>query len=261
MPRLNKTEETIPAISPAASIFGNYPLGDLQVSPRSGDKCLTNQSKARGCRPSSRKEPVKKSLLVLPIALIVMAMALTACGGGSSSSSSSGGEDAAIEEAIETSATGTDPSKCSEVQTEAFNETESGKTGAAALKACEEATEEEAGEAAESVNVSNVEVEGEEAAAEAEIEGSSLNGQVIAIGLNKEDGDWKLDSLIGFTKYDPAGLAEALEGKLGEEEGITPELATCISEGVAEMSKGEAEALVFEKDNEGIEEIAASCSE
>jgi hypothetical protein len=202
---------------------------------------------------------VKKSLLMLPIVLIAMAMALTACGGGSSSSG--GGEEAAIEEAIETSATGTDPSKCSEVQTEAFNETESGKTGAAALKACEEATEEEAGEPAESVDVSNIEIEGEEAAAEAKIEGSSLNGQVVAIGLNKEGGDWKLDSLIGFTKYDPAGLAAALEGKLGEEEGISSELAACISEGVAEMSKGEAEALVFEKDNEGIEEIAASCNE
>jgi hypothetical protein len=36
------------------------------------------------------------------------------------------GEEAAIEEAIKTSATGSDPSKCSEVQTEAFNEAETG---------------------------------------------------------------------------------------------------------------------------------------
>jgi hypothetical protein len=205
---------------------------------------------------------VKKSLLMLPIALIAMAMALTACGGGSSSSSSSGGdEDAAIEEAIETSATSSDPSKCSEVQTAAFNETESGKSGEAALKACEEETEDDSGAAAESVSVSSIEIEGEEAAAEVALEGGALGGQSIAVGLEKEDGDWKLDSLIGFTKYDPAPIAEALEGQLAEEEGITPEVATCISEGVAEMSKGEAEAMVFEKSNEGVEEIAAACSE
>ena len=202
---------------------------------------------------------MKKSLLLLPIALIAMAMALTACGGGSSSSG--GGDEGAIEAAIETSATGTDPSKCSEVQTEAFNETESGKTGAAALKACEEATEEEAGEPAESVTVSNIEIEGEEAAAEVEIEGSALNGQVVAVGLEKEEGNWKLDSFIGFTKYDSEGIAEVMEEKLGEEEGISPELATCISEGIAEMSKDEAEALVFEKSEKGVEEVASSCNE
>jgi hypothetical protein len=205
---------------------------------------------------------VKKSLLMLPIVLIAMAMALTACGGGSSSSSSSGGDqDAAIEEAIETSATGTDPSKCSEVQTELFNETETGKTGAAALKTCEEEVEDEGSEPAESVTVTNVEiVEGSGAAAEVEIEGSALSGQTVAVAMEKEEGAWKVDGFMGFTKYDPAPIAEALEGKLAEEEGITPELASCISEGVAEMSKGEAEAMIFEKSNEGVEEIASACN-
>ena len=82
--------------------------------------------------PPSRKETVKKSLLMLPIALIAMAMALTACGGGGSSSSGSsgGGEEGAVEAAIEASATGTDPSKCTEAQTQTFNETDTGKTGA-----------------------------------------------------------------------------------------------------------------------------------
>src|ERR1700709_974019 len=100
-----------------------------------------------------------------------MAMALTACGGGSSSSG--GGDEGAIEAAIETSATSTDPSKCTEVQTEAFNETESGVSGSGALKACEEEVEEES-EPAESVNVSNISESGETATAEAEIEGGSL---------------------------------------------------------------------------------------
>jgi len=199
---------------------------------------------------------VKKSLLILPLVLLASALALTACGGGSTSSGSD--EEAAIEEAIETSATSSDPSKCSEVQTEGLNETETGKTGQAALEACETEAEEETGQP-ESVTVTQVEIEKEEAAAEVAIEGGALNGQAIAVGLQKEEGDWKVDAYIGFTRYDPAGIAAAFEEKLGEEEGVSAELAACISEGVAEMSRDEAQLLFFEKNKEGFEEITESC--
>lgn len=200
---------------------------------------------------------MKKSLLILPLVLLASALALAACGGGSSSSSG-GGDETAIEEAIETSATSSDPSKCSEVQTETFNETATGESGAKALKACEEEVE-EGNEPAESVTVSNVKEDGETATAEAEVHGGSLDGQSVEIGLTKEEGSWKLNEFLGFAKYDPAGIAAFLEEKLGEEEGIEPSLAKCVAEGVAEMSEQEAEAMVFEKSTEGIEEIAKGC--
>jgi hypothetical protein len=201
---------------------------------------------------------VKKSLLILPLVLLASALALSACGGGSSSSSG-GGDETAIEEAIETSATSTNPSKCSEVQTEAFNETETGVSGAGSLKACEEATEEEAGEPAESVTVSTVEVEGESATAEVGIDGSPLSGQTVELELAKEEGNWKLNEFLGFAKYDGAAIGEAIEGQLAGEEGVSASLAKCVSEGIAEMSQEEAEALIFEKNEEGVEEIAQNC--
>jgi hypothetical protein len=205
---------------------------------------------------------LKKSLSILPLVLLAAALALSACGGGgSSSSSSSGGEDAAIEKAIETSATSSDPSKCSEVQTQSFNEKETSTTGEESLEACEERVPEEEGELAESVTVSKVEIEGEEGAAAVAVEGGSLGGQTIAAGLLKERGDWKVDSFFAFIKYDPASLAEALEETLGEQEGVSPELAACVAEGVEEMTEEEAELLVFEKENEGFEEILAACRE
>jgi hypothetical protein len=202
---------------------------------------------------------VKKSLLILPIALIAMAMALTACGGGGSSSSG-GGDETAIEEAIETSATSTDPSKCSEVQTEAFNEAETGESGAKSLKACEEQAKEES-EPAESVTVSEISENGDSATAEVKIKGGSLNGQSLELELAKEGGDWKLNEFLGFTTYDAAGIASTLEEQLAKEEGISPSLAKCIAEGSEGMSQEEAEALIFEKNNEGIEEIARDCNE
>jgi len=201
---------------------------------------------------------VKKSLLMLPIALIAMAMALTACGGGSSSSG--GGEEAAIEEAIETSATSSDPSKCSEVQTEAFNEIETGATGEEALELCEEEVEAES-EPAESVTVSNISENGDTATAEVEIDGGSLGGQAVEVEVAKEEGSWKLNEFLGFTKYDASGLGAALEEKLAEEGGATAAVAKCVTEGVEEMSQEEVEAMVFEKSSEGVEEIAEACNQ
>jgi predicted small secreted protein len=199
----------------------------------------------------ARKESVKKTHLVLPLLLLAAALALAACGG-----SSGGGEDAKVEEAIEESATSTDPSKCTELQTQLFNETGSGQKGAEATKECEaEAKENDT----ESVNVSNVSVNGETATAEVEVEGSGLNGQGIELELVEEGGNWKLNKFLGFTNFDAAALGEALEEEFAKEEGISPKLAKCVSEGVSKISQSEAEAMVFEKELAPIEKIAAGC--
>jgi hypothetical protein len=196
------------------------------------------------------------------LVLIASALALSACGGGGSSSSSGGSdENAAIEEAIETAATSTDPTKCTEFQTEYFNETETGKTGEAALKACEKEAE-EGEEQPESVEISEIELQdgGEGATAVVAIEGSPLNGQSLAVAMEREEGAWKLDGFMGFVKYDPAGIASAFEEQLEKEE-ASAEVVTCVGEGVTEMSQEEAEELFIEKNQEGFEELFASCSE
>jgi hypothetical protein len=202
---------------------------------------------------SPRKEPLKKKVLVLPLALLVAALALAACGGGSSSS---GGEESAIETAIEESATSEDPKICSEFQTEAFNKSEYAEGNA--LKQCEEATESGAS-VAESVDISSVKVDGESATAEVEVNGSGLDGQVLEVGLVEEEGDWKMNELLGFTKFDGPAFAETLEAKLAEEEGVGPELAKCVSESVGTLSQEEAEMIVFEKNLEPLEEAAGGC--
>jgi hypothetical protein len=196
---------------------------------------------------------VKKKVLVLPLALLVALFALSACGGSSDSSS---GDEAAVETAIEESATSEDPKICSEFQTEAFNEFEYPEGNA--LKQCEEATESGAS-VAESADVSNVEVDGEKATAEVEVKGSGLDGQEIEVALAKEGGDWKMNELVSFTKFDAAGFAETLGEKLAEEEGITPELAKCVSESLDSVSQEEAEMIVFEKNLEPLEEAAGGC--
>jgi hypothetical protein len=200
---------------------------------------------------------VKKSLLILPLALVASALALTACGGGSSSSGSSGDE-AAIEEAVEKSATTSGPSKCTEFQTEEFNEQDQAVSGNEALKACEESAE-ESESPAESVDVSNIKVNGETATAVAAVSGSALNGQSVEIELAKEEGKWKLNQFLGFAKYDGKALSEAVEEEFKGQEGISPALAKCVSEGIAELSQQEAEAIAFEGNVKALEELAKSC--
>jgi hypothetical protein len=201
---------------------------------------------------------LKKTLWMLPLVLIASALALAACGGGGSSSSGGGDDEAAIEETIEQSATSTDPAKCTELQTEEFNEQDHSVPAKEALKACESAAEE--GEApAESVSVSNVKVNGDTATADAELEGSALNGQSVEVELAKEGGDWKLNKFLGFAKYDAAGLAKAFEEELENQEEIKPGMAKCLAEGIAKMSQPEAEALAFEASTEGIEGLVETC--
>jgi hypothetical protein len=62
-----------------------------------------------------------------------------------------------------------------------------------------------------------------------------------------------------FTKFDSAALAESLEEKLGEEEGISPELAKCVSESLGSVSQQETEMIVFEKNLGPLEEAAGGC--
>jgi predicted small secreted protein len=194
-----------------------------------------------------------KKYLVLPLLLLAAALALTACGG-----SSGGGEEAAIEEAIEGSATSTEPSKCTEFQTAAFNEHETSSKGAEATKACEEEVEANENQT-KSVSISEIKESGETATASVAVTGSPLNEQSVEVELAKEEGNWKLNKFLGFTKYDGSALAAALEEELNKAGEVTPKLAKCVSEVVAEASQEEAEEFVFEQNTEALEEAAKGC--
>jgi len=201
---------------------------------------------------------VKKSPSLLVLVLIASALALTACGGGGSSSSGGSGEEEAIAQVIEKSATTTDPSKCTELQTQAFNEQEKDVSGKEATEVCEEAAEGDE-TVAESVNVSDIKVEGEKATAVAKVEGTALNDQGVEIELVSEEGNWKLNKFLGFASYDGQALAEALETEFEKEEGISAALGKCVAEGVAKFSQAEAEEVAFEGETQGLEELAQSC--
>jgi hypothetical protein len=201
---------------------------------------------------------VKKSLLLLPLVLIASAFALAACGGGGSSSGGGDEAETAVAEVIEKSAMSTSPSKCTEFQTEAFNEQDQAVEGSEALKACEENVEEDE-IPAEKVDVSNISVEGESATAEAAITGSALNGQTVELEVVEEEGTWKLNKFLSFTKFDGAALTEGLEEEFEREGEVEPELAECVSEVIGNAQQAQVEEFAFEGKVEVVEEIAKGC--
>jgi hypothetical protein len=196
---------------------------------------------------------VNKRYLVPLALLVVVALSLTACGGGS-------GDEGKITETIESAATTSDPSNCTKLETQRFDEQNSQEKGKPAVKSCEE--EAKKGESkAKSVNVSNVSVNGEKATAEAEFEGGSLNSQVLELALVEEGGDWKLDQIEGFAKYDGKALGAAFQQQFEEEpEGITKSQGDCIAREIGKANQAEAEALFFSGTPNAIIELAEGCA-
>jgi hypothetical protein len=133
-----------------------------------------------------------------------------------------------------------------------------GTSGAEATELCEE--EAEGHELpAESVDVSNISVEGETATAEVQVHGSALNGQTIELELANEEGRWKLNQFLAFTKFDAKALGEGVEEGLEAEGGMSASGVACFGEGVSGLSREEAEEVAFEGATEPIEGFAESC--
>jgi hypothetical protein len=190
---------------------------------------------------------------LVPLALSVLASAaLVACGGSSDSDK--------ITEVIETAATTSDPSNCTELETRRFVEQNSQEKGKAALKSCEE--EDEKGETkAKSVNVANVSAKDEKATAEVEFEGGSLNSQVLEVALVEEEGDWKLDHIEGFARYDGKAMAKVFLQQLETgSSGLSATQARCFTGKLAAASKAEAEELLLGGSPEPIKKLAESCA-
>ncbi len=193
--------------------------------------------------------------ILVPLALLSAAalLTLTACGGGGSS------DEDKITETIEKAATTSDPSNCTELETQRFAEQNSAEKGKAAIEACEKEAE-EGEEQAESVEVSNISVNGSKATAQAAFEGGSLGSQAIEVALVEEGGTWKLDYVEGFANYDGKALGEEFERHFEEEPGeLTPEQTKCIVGKIGGLSKEEAEEAFFAGSAELVTELVQSC--
>lgn len=190
--------------------------------------------------------------LALPALLLVSALALASCGGGES-------DEEQISDAISTLAINTDPANCEALATLAFLEQVEHEEGKAAIAECEEDAKDPSNDA-DSVDVTDVEVDGSNATASAAFHGGNLDGQTLNIALVEEDGNWKLDQLKGFAKFDRRplldGLRETLNESADELEGIDPE---CMIERFEEFSDAELEEVILSDSASAFIEVAEAC--
>lgn len=192
-----------------------------------------------------------KRRLVLPLLLTVSALALVACGSGSS-------DESQIEEAVETSATSTDPADCTKLATRQFVEQTTQSEGAEAVKTCEKEASNDEG--AKSATVSNVEVDGSKASADVALTGGGFDGQEVEVALVKQGDQWKLDELTGFAKFNEAKVIETLEkGFAKPSSEVSRSLASCIVKSFEEAPQAKFEEALLSGSTEGFEELAGSC--
>jgi hypothetical protein len=194
--------------------------------------------------------PKLRTLLLLTAAL-ASALVLVACGGDDSSE-----DEDQISEAIETAATSTEASTCTELQTERFNEQTQFATGAEATTACEE---DSGNTAAESVEVSNIEVDGDTATADAAFSGAQLDGQTITVSLVKEGDQWKLDQLDEFVEFDQAAFAEGLAASAGAEGDTPQQIIDCLRTTITDGDSQAIQDAYLSGDNAQLETLFGAC--
>ena len=190
-------------------------------------------------------------MTLLPALLLALALGLAACGGGES-------DEDKIASTIENAATSTDPAVCAETQTVAFMEQTSGSSGKEAEKECEEEAKSGQGQP-DSVSVTKIKVDGEKATADAAFKGGIFDAQTLKLALVEEDGDWKLDQLTGFARFDRGSLVDAFAEGIEEEPEIDSKTASCFVAGIEELSDSELESVVIENNTEVFGEIAEGC--
>jgi hypothetical protein len=195
---------------------------------------------------------VFKRRFALAFLLVLSVLALVACG------SSGNDDESKVEEAIETSATSTDPADCTKLETQQFMEQTTQESGKAAVEKCEEEAKKEEG--AESAEVASVSVNGSTATAEATLTGGSLGGQTVEVELVKAGDQWKLNEVVKFTKFDQAALVKAFKQELSKASSeISPRFAACFVKALEETDQAEIEAMIFGGNAKAFEEIAEGC--
>jgi len=194
---------------------------------------------------------LRQRFLFLPFAILVLALALGACG-------SSGDETSEVEDVIVASATTTDPADCKKLQTQQFMEQISRESGDAAVESCESDAEDDEG--VSDATVAEVEIDGSDATAETTLTGGGLDGQTVEVALIKDGDQWKMDEVVKFTEFDHAHLVEGLEKELADTDKSEAKFASCFIEAFKQASEDEVETLIFGKSPQALEEVFELCS-
>jgi hypothetical protein len=166
-----------------------------------------------------------------------------------------GDDESRIEAVIERASTSTDADYCDEDLTDLYLETTTGGEAPYADELCEIDAEIPG---ADSVEVSNVQVDGDVATASVEQMGGSFDGSTLIKELVKEDGDWKLNRILGFAGFDRERFDRAYREDY-QAFGSSPRVIDCAMTRLARISDEEVQRMVLRKDAGEFPEIVVEC--
>ena len=197
-------------------------------------------------------------LLALLMICLALPLILAACGDDDDDGGGGGDEDA-ITQAVEASATSTDPADCSKYQTETFASqlelTFDDQTG---IESCEENADDPAGDP-DSVDVADVAVDGDTATASATFNGGAFDGTVFSVSLVKEGDQWKLDSLDDVTEINLESFRSALDESLAADPNVSPEAAQCVNDQVATLTEDQIYDVLVNNNDQLFSDLLAPC--
>ncbi len=194
-------------------------------------------------------------------ASLTLAVGLVACGGGDDGDDGGGepsGDEAAITDVITTTSTETDPTHCTELETQRFVEQTTAETGEDALVECQEDEEDDD---ADSVEVTNVTVDGTTATADTAITGGGLDGQAVNLSLIKEGEQWKLDHIESFTTFDKQAYLDATRDRLlaSDDPPVDETQADCVVTALGEQDDAALQELFLSGDDSQLEQLITPC--
>jgi hypothetical protein len=160
-----------------------------------------------------------------------------------------------IETAIDEALTSQDPSYCSEYVTEGFLEQQTKLPAPFADDDCESYAEIRR---ADSVRIGDVEVDGDRATATVVIEGGRLDGQCVEVELVKQDGDWKVNRILRFVRFDRRAYENAYRDGFAEF-GSPPGSGDCAVDRIRRLTNADLQSLVVGRRPGPLPQIAVHC--
>jgi hypothetical protein len=91
--------------------------------------------------------------------------------------------------------------------------------------------------------VTNIKVDGDKATADVAITGATLDGQTVAIALVKQGGQWKLDKVNSFVKFDRNKLIAAFGNQVTT--GAPAGVIACAKQHLAAATDAQLEAIIL----------------
>ncbi|MBA3328962.1 MAG: hypothetical protein H0T43_11740 [Solirubrobacterales bacterium] len=197
-----------------------------------------------------------RASLLLAAALL----GLAACGGEDSSGGEGGdGDRDAVTAAITQAAKSTNPADCTRLQTQRFLDQSETEEGAAAVRSCREDAEDGA-DNPKSIAVAKVEVDDRRATARAAFRGGDIDGQALNLSLVKQGGQWKLDHIDSFAKFDRRRFLRAARRAFARPpDALPPVVAACVVRRLGRLSDAALKRLTVEPSREGVIALVTPC--